>query len=367
MATQDRWAIRFAVRVAQPILLATVVSASIAASCAAPAVVADRARFTLATGVPGGVYLPVGNAICRIFNLAQESRPKPCLAVTSDGSAGNVRLVRTGQRALGLSQSDVAYAAYRGRGRFAAAGPDVELRALIALHSEALAVIARADGGIRHFEDLRGKRISVGKTDVPSAATRDDLLAAHGWTTSDLGRSLELGLAEQNRALCDRTVDAILFQAAQPNGFIQEVTVGCPARLLRLEGPAIGRLLAAHPYYVASVIPGGVYAGNPADVPTVGTRVLLVASARQSDEFAYAVVKAVFENVADFRRLHPVLFTLKTSDMVPDSTLVPLHRGATKYYREVSLLTDTPTARAVSQARGRDRRALHPVQLANDR
>jgi TRAP transporter TAXI family solute receptor len=337
MATQDRWAARLAVKVAQPILLATVVSASISASCAAPAVVADRARFTLATGVPGGVYLPVGNAICRIFNLAQESRPKPCVAVTSDGSAGNVRLVRTGERALGLSQSDVAYAAYRGRGRFAAAGPDVEVRALIALHTEPLAVIARADGGIRHFEDLRGKRISVGKTDVPYAATRDDLLAAHGWTTSDFGRSLELGLAEQNRALCDGTVDAIMFQAAQPNGFIQEVTVGCPARLLRLEGPAIRRLLAAHPYYVASVIPGGVYLGNPEDVPTFGTRVLLVTSARQSEELAYAVVKAVFENFVEFRHLHPALFPLKISDMLPDSTLVPLHPGAAKYYREAGL------------------------------
>jgi TRAP transporter TAXI family solute receptor len=337
MAIQARWTAGVALKLAQPILLATLVSASISASCVAPAIVADRARFTLATGSPGGTDLPVGNAICRMFNLAQESPTKPCLAVISDGSVGNVHLVRSGERTLGLSQSDVAYAAYRGRGLFAAAGPDVELRALIALHSEALAVIARADAGIRHFEDLRGKRISVAKTDVTYAATRDDLLASYGWTTADFGRSLELGLGEQNRALCDRTVDAIMFQAAQPNGFIQEATVGCPARLLRLEGPVIGRLLAAHPYYVASVIPGGMYAGNPDDVPTFGTRVLLVTSVRQSEELAYAIVKAVFGNFADFRRLHPALFTLKISDMVPDRTVLPLHPGATKYYREAGL------------------------------
>src|SRR5438309_5666519 len=146
----------------------------------------------------------------------------------------------------------------------------------------------------RRHPPLRGcKRISVGTSGLLYAVARDDLLAAYGWTTSDFAHSLELGLAEQNRALCANGVDAIMFQAAQPSGFIQDVTIGCPATLLRLEGPAIARLLSAHPYYVASVIPGGMYEGNPSDVPTLGTQALLVTSARPSEELAYAAVRAV--------------------------------------------------------------------------
>jgi uncharacterized protein len=320
-----------------PIFLATVVSATMAAGCVAPALTVGRAPFTIATGGAGGVYHPVGNAICRIFNLAEERLSTPCLALISDGSAANIKRVRRGDTALALSQSDVAYAAYRGEGRFAAAGPDAQLRTLIALHSEALAVIARADAGIRRFEDLRGKRISAGKSGLLYSVTRDDLLSAYGWTTSDFRLSLELGLAEQNRALCANGVDAIMFQAAQPSGFIQEATIGCPARLLGLEGPPIARLLSAHPYYVASVIPGGMYEGNPSDVPTFGTQALLVTSARQSEELAYAVVKAVIENFADFRRLHPALSTLKVNDLVPSSVVTPIHPGALKYYREAGL------------------------------
>jgi uncharacterized protein len=314
-----------------------VVSVSLSAGCVTPALT-GRAPFTIATGSAGGVYHPVGNAICRIFNLAEKRLARPCLAVTSDGSAANIERVRRGDTALALAQSDVAYAAYRGEGWFAAAGPDAQLRTLIALHSEALAVIARADASIRRFEDLRGKRISVGKSGLLYAVTRDDLLASYGWTTSDFGQSLELGLAEQNRALCANGVDAIMFQAAQPSGFIQEATIGCPARLLRLEGPPIARLLSAHPYYVASVIPGGMYEGNPSDVPTFGTQALLVTSARQSEDVAYAVVKAVIENFADFRRLHPALSTLKVADLVPSSVVTPIHAGAMKYYREAGLV-----------------------------
>jgi uncharacterized protein len=319
------------------LFLATVVSASISAGCVAPALTAGRAPFTIATGGAGGVYHSVGNAICRIFNLAAERVPGPCLAMISDGSAANIQRVRRGDTSLALAQSDVAYAAYRGEGRFAAAGPDAQLRTLIALHSEALAVIARADAGVGRFEDLRGKRISVGKSGLLYAVTRDDLLASYGWTTADFALSLELGLAEQNRGLCAGEVDAIMFQAAQPSGFIQEATIGCPVRLLRLEGPAIARLLSTQPYYVVSMIPGGLYEGNPSTVPTFGTQALLVTSARQSEELAYAVVKAVVEDFADFRRLHPALSTLKISDMVPSGVVTPIHPGALKYYREAGL------------------------------
>jgi TRAP transporter TAXI family solute receptor len=321
----------------RPLLLATIVSASISAGCVAPVLIAGRMPFTIATGGAGGVYHSVGNAICRMFNFAEERLTRPCVAVISDGSAANIQRVRRGDTSLGLSQSDVAYTAYRGVGRFAAAGPDAQLRTLIALHSEALAVIAHVDAGIGRFEELQGKRISVGKSGVLYAVTRDDLLAAHGWTTADFGLSLELGLAEQNRALCARSVDAIMFQAAQPSGLIQEATIGCPARLVRLEGPAIARLLSAHPYYVVSMIPGGMYEGNPRAVPTFGTQALLVTSAHLPDELAYGVVKAVLENFADFRRLHPALSTLKISEMVPSTVVTPIHPGAMKYYREAGL------------------------------
>lgn len=318
-------------------LRAALILASSLVGCVAPAVIVDEPPFTIATGAPGGVYLPIGNAICRMFNLAERRLTMPCLAVISDGSVENLKSIGSGKTALGLAQSDLVYAAYRGEGSFAARGPDSQLRTLVALHSEALAVIARPGAGTREIEDLRGRRISVGKSGERYAAVRDDLLAALGWTPGDFAQVLELGLAEQNRALCDGRVDAIMFEAAQPNGFVQEATIGCSARLLRLEGPVIERLLAAHPYYVASVIPAGMYDGNPNDVPTFGTRALLVTSARQSDELAHAVVQAIFENFADFRRLHPALSALRIADLVPTGVGAPLHPGALRYYREAGL------------------------------
>jgi uncharacterized protein len=322
----------------RPLRLAAAIMASTVAGCAAVSVALAPTPVTLATGTPGGIYHPVGNAICRMFNLTDEHQAVPCVAVSSDGSVANIRRVESGGSTFGLSQTDVAYAAFHGEGPFAAAGPDPKLRLLIALYPEAFTVVARADTGIRDFQDLRDKRVGIGKSGAGYTFTRDVILDSYGWTISDPERVLELGPADQNEALCSDKVDAIIFQAGHPNGLTQEATTGCPARLVRVAGPSIDRLLATHPYYTTSVIPGGMYAGNPNDVATIGTQAVLVTSSNQSDELAYGVVKAVFENFADFRRLHPALATLTRQGMVPGEAVMPIHPGALRYYREAGLL-----------------------------
>jgi hypothetical protein len=308
------------------------------AGCAVVSVVLAATPFTLATGTPGGIYHPVGNAICRLFNLTREPQTKPCVAVSSEGSVANIRRLESGESAFGLSQTDVAYAAFHGEGPYAAAGPDPGLRMLFTLYPEAFTVVARADTGIREFEDLRGKRLGVGKSGGGYTFTQDVVFRAYGWTILDPEHVQALGPAEQNQALCANKLDAIIFYAGHPNGLTQEATMGCAARLVRVAGRPIDRLLTEHPYYVAAVIPGGMYAGNPDDVPTIGTQAMLVTSSNQSAELAYAVVKAVFENFADFRRLHPALSILVIRDMVPSEPAIPIHPGALNYYREVGLV-----------------------------
>ena len=322
----------------QALCLAAAIMAGTLAGCVAVSVALAPVPVTLATGTPGGAYHPVGNAICRMFNLTGEQQTRPCVALSSGGSVANIQRVERGESTFGLSQADVAKAAFHGEGPFAAAGPDPKLRMLIALYPEAFTVVTRADTGIRDFHELRGKRVGVGGSGAGYPFTRDVALAAYGWTILNLGDVLELGPTEQEQALCGNKVDAVFLVAGHPNGLTQGVTTGCRARLVRVAGTSIDRFLATRSDYLASVIPGGMYAGNPDDVPTIGTQAILVTSSDQPDELAYAVVKAVFENFADFRRLHPVLSTLDIKDMVPSGAVIPIHPGALTYYREAGLV-----------------------------
>jgi TRAP transporter TAXI family solute receptor len=322
----------------RPFFLSAVIMAIAAAGCVGVSDALTPTSVNLTTGTPGGVYHPVGNAICRLFNLAGEPQAMPCVAVSSDGSVANIRRIESGASAFGLSQTDIAVAAFSGEGPFAATGPDPELRTVIALYPEAFTVVARPDAGIRDFQDLRGKRIGIGTSGVGYNFTRDVILGFYGWATTDPERAVEFAPAEQNQALCSNKVDAIVFEAGHPNGLTQEATTDCGARLVRVAGQPIDRLLATHPYYIASVIPGGMYAGNPSDVPTIGTRAVLVSSSDQPDELVYAMVKAVFDNFTVFRQLHPALSTLQMREMVPSASVLPIHPGALNYYREKGLI-----------------------------
>ncbi len=62
----------------------------------------------------------------------------------------------------------------------------------------------------------------------------------------------------------------------------------------------------------------------------------LVADEGLPDEVAYAVTRNVFENLADFRTLYPMLSGITAWDAA--RTLVPLHSGAEAYFREAGVL-----------------------------
>jgi hypothetical protein len=83
-----------------------------------------------------------------------------------------------------------------------------------------------------------------------------------------------------------------------------------------------------------------MYRGNPDDVTTFGVKATFVSSTAVDDAVAYEVVKAVFENFDDFRRLHPAFATLNKEDMVRDGNSAPTHDGAVKYFKEAGMMAE---------------------------
>ncbi len=81
-----------------------------------------------------------------------------------------------------------------------------------------------------------------------------------------------------------------------------------------------------------------MYEGNPDDVVTFGVKATFVTSTAVPDNVAYEVVKAVFENFDDFKRLHPAFGVLQKEEMITNALSAPLHDGALRYYREAGLM-----------------------------
>ncbi|BAN68925.1 C-terminus of TRAP transporter substrate-binding protein [endosymbiont of unidentified scaly snail isolate Monju] len=199
-------------------------------------------------------------------------------------------------------------------------------------------MVARADAGIKNFDDLKGKRVNVGNPGSGQRGTMEVVMKAKGWTMKDFKLASELKSSEQSKALCDNKIDAMVFTVGHPSGSIKEATTSCDAVLVNVTGPAIDKLVADHDYYRKATIPGGMYRGNPNDVQTFGVGATLVTSAKAPDEVIYNLVKAVFENFDTFRKLHPAFNNLKKEEVIKDGLSAPLHPGAVKYYKEVGLM-----------------------------
>ena len=77
-----------------------------------------------------------------------------------------------------------------------------------------------------------------------------------------------------------------------------------------------------------------MYPGNDEPIKTYGVLSTLVTSKSVSDEVVYQITKAVFENIDEFKNMHPAWKILKPEIMSVNGLSAPLHNGAAKYYRE---------------------------------
>lgn len=299
---------------------------------------ADQTFVTIGTGGVTGVYYPTGGAICRLVNKGRKEHGIRCSVESTGGSVYNLNAIAAGELDMGVAQSDWQYHAYNGTSKFEEAGPNKDLRAVFSVHPEPFTVVARADSGIKTFEDLKGKRVNIGNPGSGQRGTMEVVMEKMGWTMDDFKLASELKAAEQSAALCDNKVDAIIYTVGHPNGSIQEATTACDAVVVSVDNAAVADLIAKNAYYRNAVIPGGMYRGNDQDVKTFGVGATFVSSAKVPEEVIYQVVKAVFENFDDFQKLHPAFANLKKEEMIKDGLSAPLHDGAIKYYKEAGLM-----------------------------
>ena len=294
--------------------------------------------ITIGTGGVTGVYYPTGGAICRLVNQGRRDHGIRCSVESTGGSVYNINTIREGELEFGVAQSDWQYHAYNGTSRFEEAGAFEDLRAVFSVHPEPFTVVARADSGITSIEDLAGKRVNIGNPGSGQRGTMEVLMAALGWTTDDFALATELKAAEQSAALCDNQIDAMVYTVGHPSGSISEATTACDSVLVEVSGEAVDQLIADNSFYRSATIPGGMYRGNDNDVTTFGVGATFVSSASVSEDVVYTLVKSVFDNIDDFKGLHPAFANLDPADMASAGLSAPLHDGAAKYFKEAGLI-----------------------------
>jgi len=315
-------------------LTALAAAVAIFGTLGATPVQAQQKFVTIGTGGVTGVYYAAGGAICRLMNKDRAQHGIRCSVESTGGSVYNVNTIKAGELDFGVSQSDIQYNALKGEAQFKDGGAFPELRSVFSLHGEPLTVVSRKEANITKMEDFKGKRFNVGNPGSGQRATFEVLLPAMGMSNADFSLASELKPDEHGAALCDNKIDGFAFVVGHPAANIQDPTTTCGAKLVSITGPSVDKILAQYPYFAPATIPGGMYANNPEPIKIFGVVASIVSLTKVPADTVYTLVKSVFENFDDFKKLHPAFANLEPKDMIKNGMSAPLHDGAVKYYKE---------------------------------
>ena len=298
---------------------------------------AFAAQFiTIGTGGVTGVYYPTGGAICRMVNKLKKKTGIRCSVESTGGSVYNVNTIHQGELDFGISQSDTAYQAYNGIGKFKGK-PIKELRSVMAIYPELLTFVVAKRSGIKTLMDIKGKRVNI---DTPGSGTRmttEIVLKAFGIKHSDLKQIDELSSSEGPTLLKDDHVDGYFAVFGHPTANIKDAANSVDIDLVPIEGKAVDMLVKKYPYYAKGVISGTFYKGVTHDTPSIGVKAVLCTSSKISDKVVYTVVKTILDNFKAFKKLHPAYKTITKKSLL-DGLSIPQHPGAIKAFKEAGIL-----------------------------
>ena len=317
-------------------------AAVLATMAAGPSPGALAADIIIGAGVSAGVHYDVARAVCR--HVQRTIQGVTCEVVRIEGRDAAEPLavladVGNNSIEVGLVQSDWQHHAFEGTGPVAFMDVRFDnLRSLFSLHGEPFTVVARRDSGIEGLDDLAGKRVNIGNPGSGQRVMMDMVMRAKGWTRKTFDLADELPESEQSLALCHNRVQAIVATVAHPNAAVAKAIKLCDARVVEIAGAEIDELVADNPFLAATEVPAGLYPGIDRPVRTFGVMVTAVTSADIDDDLVYSIVRSVFDNLDDLKRLHPALGNLSPGRMMTDGLSAPLHPGALRYFRERGMM-----------------------------
>jgi uncharacterized protein len=313
------------------------IGAALAVTLGFGSVAVAQEQLSIATGGTGGVYFPMGGGLAEVINAQVDGYS--ATAEVTGASVENMGLIATGDADLALALADTVQQAYTGTGRFE--GQQLPMvRGLASMYANMIHIVALEGSGITSLSDLRGKRVSVGAPGSGTEVNAGAILAANGITYDDIEEQ-RLNFNETADALANGDIDAGFWSVGAPTSSILNLATTNGITLIALSDAEIDAARAADAAFAVTTLPGGTYNGVDADTKVLGVPNVLVVSSEMSDDLAYAITSAMFENIADLIAVHPAA-NETTVPFTMTATPIPLHPGAIRYYTEIG--ADIPDA-----------------------
>mgnify|MGYP000506822469 CR=1 FL=1 len=301
----------------------------------------------ISTGFENGLYYPTGKELAKL--LKKEGFYFVSVS-TSSGSVQNIEDVANEKATFALVQSDMQYQKYKGLiPRVSKGNPSLRIafdpsknaegkhiRSLFSLYPESITLVARKKSKISHIRHLTGRRVNIGQALAGYHYNARDVLNAYAYTKHDLTLTEE-HLDASIEAFKEERMDAFFYTVGHPNeAFRASLGNENPYTIIPIKGRDIDALLKQHHFYTKSLIPGQYYPNNPAPIETISVLTTVITSKLVDESLAYAMTKAMVEQLEDFKKTNPVYANITRESLLKGLT-APLHPGAYKYYVEAGM------------------------------
>ena len=282
--------------------------------------------ISILTGGTQGTYYPLGGTFADL--ITSETGVKTTAEV-SQASAANMTALEAGEGEVAFVQTDIAFYATNGTLMFD--GQKIEsVSALGALYPETVQLVTLADSGIKSFEDLKGKKVSVGAPGSGTFANAEQLLEIHGLTMDDI-QAQNLDFGESTDGIQSGQIDAAFITAGYPTGAVEALNATNGVYIVPVEAAKAEELIAKYPYYAVDKIPAGTY-GLEADIPAVSVGAMLAVKKDLSEDLVYAMTKAIYDNTDKISHAKGAFIKAETG---LDGIGIEVHPGAQRYFDEV--------------------------------
>ena len=293
---------------------------------------AQAQNISIATGGTGGVYYPMGGGLAAM--LSSKVPGMSATAEVTGGSVDNLKLIGTGKPYVAFSMADAAKDASAGEDKFK--DKPIDLRTLLILYPNLMHVATVESTGIKTMKDLKGKRISTGAPGSATEVMAFRLLEAAGLDKDKDVKRERLSVAESVNAVKDRKIDAFFWVGGLPTAAVTDLANSPGMKIVMVdtaaEVPAMNKKYGN--LYFPTVIPKATYTGMAKDNKVAAVANILVVNANMSNDDAYKIVKAIFDNQVDLVRSHAEYINIKLENQKASATPVAYHLGALKYLKE---------------------------------
>jgi uncharacterized protein len=273
--------------------------------------------IAIGTGSPGGIYYGYGEGIARILTRALHVETT---AQVTQGPAQNIVLMEKKEALLGFVTMGVALQGWNGTDW----AKGTRYRATQFAAARRLAINSLTD-----FAGLRvgvGPRASTGGTYVPK------IFKLLGITAEFRFGAIEQMISQ----LATGKLDAIAVALGFPIQALAELDATEPVAFIGLTTEQSADIRKQIPELTASTIPAGAYRSLVQDCQTIGLYNFAIAHKDLSDDLVYKIVKGVFDNRDELMKSQSLAKETIPAN-ISRNTMLPLHSGAIRYYREAGV------------------------------